>query len=230
MKTRFIISSAIILISQFGCKKDDMCANEEHIFNISEETKQWLPIDILTPQLKFQSENGEMMIFHKDTVYHREHVWSFSNPCGDGQKKESIFYERISHVYRSGDTAHISMSTNIVPTECGWGNVNEVKLMEEVQVHVHKSGQTPTQWGDIGSLSVRTKLINAEETEEFCNKHYAKFNSEIEINGVNYQEVYSDDRPGHENTQFPLAEIYFQRGQGIVGFVDENGKQWRRIE
>ena len=43
--------------------------------------------------------------------------------------------------------------------------------MEEVQVHVHKRGQTPTQWVDIGSLSVRTKLINAEETEEFCNKH-----------------------------------------------------------
>ena len=222
---------AIVIFSiQIGCRKQDVCANEEHIFNISTQTKEWLPNEILTEEIKFQSENGDIITFQKDTIFHRESDWTISNPCEDGIKRETIFYERIAHLYSSGDTADILMSTNIVNTECGWGNVDEVKLMEEVWVYVQKWRRNPTKRVDIGSLSVRTKLINADESEELCTKHYAKLNPEIEIDGINYQDVYSDDRPGHENAEFPLAEIYFQKGEGIIGYIDESGIKWRRIE
>ncbi|MCG8331159.1 MAG: hypothetical protein MI974_25950 [Chitinophagales bacterium] len=230
MKTQLVVLAFVIISVGIGCKKENACAHEEHIFNISSQTKEWLPDEILTEEIKFQSENGDIITFQKDTTFHREYDWSFSTPCGNGNKRETIFYERIGHSYSLGDTVEILMSTNIVNTECGWGNVNEVKLMEEVWVAVLKQRQNSPKLVDIGGLSIRTKLINAEESEELCTKHYAKFNPVIELNGVNYQNVYSDDRPGHENTEFPLAEIYFQKGEGIIGYIDEAGIKWRKIE
>jgi len=229
MNVRFIIFLGVIFMIHFGCK-EDICASETHTFNISEQTKEWIPNDILTQELKFQSESGQIMQFQKEIVSHNEYDWSFSNPCGDGNKRETILYERIHHNYNSGDTVTISMSTNIVTTECGWGNVKEVKLMEEVIASIHKWRHNPFESVSIGTVSIRTKLINADETEDFCKKHYAKLNPIVEINGVNYQEVYSDDRPGHANTEFPLAEIYYQKGQGVIGFIDEYGMQWKKVE
>ncbi|MBK8567999.1 MAG: hypothetical protein IPN76_32970 [Saprospiraceae bacterium] len=220
----------ITIFIQMGCKKNETCSSEEHVFDISEDTKKWLPNEVLTKELKFESENGEIMIFQKDTVYHREFSNELFITCGDGQKSETIFFERIAHIYSSGDTADISLSTNIVNNGCTLDVVDKLELIEEVVARVEKWRFNPTKAKDIGYLSIRTKSINTDESDNICWEHYAKFNSEIELNGINYQEVYTDDRPKHENAEFPLAEIYFKKGEGLIGFADENGKKWRRIE
>jgi hypothetical protein len=55
-------------------------------------------------------------------------------------------------------------------------------------------------------------------------------NAELQILGKTFYDVYTDDRAGHENSIYPLAEIFFQKGQGVVGFMDENGVQYLHIE
>ena len=231
MKTQNFLLLFIILTSLlFSCKDKNLCESELHEFNISSETKEWIPDEILKDNISFQSSNGDILVFTKESTSHNKHNHTFSNPCGEDEKRETIVYERITHQYSTGDGLSFLMATNIINTECGWGNVNEVKLFESALGSISKITTDTLGLISIGALSIRTKLINASATEEYCTKFYAKHNDQIEINGTTYSDVYTDDRPGHENSNVPLAEIYFQKGNGIIGFVDEVGIVWEKID
>ena len=230
MKTQTLI---ILLLSSllFSCKNKNLCDPEFHEFNISPETKEWLPDEIIKDDISFQNNNGEILVFTKEYTSHNEHNKIFSNPCGkDDSKSETINYERIFTKYISSNGLNFSMATNISNTVCGWGNVKEVKLVENVQASISRWAPDTTSIISIGHLTIITKFINACSTENFCSIFPAKHNDQIEINGTTYNNVYTDDRPGHENSDYPLAEIYFQKGKGIIGFVDEVGIVWEKID
>ncbi len=201
------------------------------MFNISTETKACIPDEILTDHLKFQSEDGKIITLQKEPVVHREDDWTYHNQCGEDEvKSETIFYESFFYKYSSGDTIEVVLALRIGSIACGWAGVDEPKLQESIIATVQKHHRNPTKLIDIGSVYIRTKLINTSESEYICNLQHSKYNEQIQILGIPFTDVYSDDRPGHENAEFPLAEIYFQKGKGVIGFIDENGLEWLRIE
>jgi len=231
MQQKHLIFIFLLIFANIDCKKKDACANEMQEFNISAETKAWLPDEILTDQLKFKSEDGEIITLQKEPVIHSERDWTIYTPCGeDDTKDETILYESTFYKYSSGDSIEVVMIRDIGFIACGLADVHEVKLQESITAWVEKYQQNPTKAIDIGAVYIRTKLINTSESEYICITKPSKYNEQIQILGMPFSDVYSDDRPGHENAEFPLAEVYVQKGKGVIGFIDEKGMEWLRIE
>jgi len=105
MQQKHLIFIFLLIFANIDCKKKDACANEMQEFNISAETKAWLPDEILTDQLKFKSEDGEIITLQKEPVIHSERDWTIYTPCGeDDTKDETILYESTFYKYSSGDS------------------------------------------------------------------------------------------------------------------------------
>jgi hypothetical protein len=225
----FYLSCFLLLSTVSGCKKNE-CASEKHVFNISPVTLDWLPGQESKMALRFLSSSGDTLVFKRDTFVTTEYSKNIDTPCGDAEKHQTIEYETIFYKYSHADTLEILLSLRIETNECGWAFVDEVKLHESAWGNVSKWTQNHSKSISIGSASVQTNLINTTPEEYICNAEFGKLNATVQILGQTFYDVYTDDRPGHENSLYPLAEIFFQKGKGVIGFTDENGVQYLQIE
>jgi len=226
MKPNLItLNLLVLLLLSWGCKKQNVCADEEYEFTISPETKEWLPEEILKDEIKYQSENGEIATFLKDTIYYGKFNYFNVEGCGDETKIVSVDCERITHRYNSGDSLYIEMEMNINFAACLITDVNETKWFEEVLVKMGQWNYDSTKILRTSVVNIVTKFISTDANEKNCAIIPPKFNETIQLQGESYLDVYTDAIE-LQTSAYGLSKTYFQKGKGIIAYQDGFGIMW----
>ncbi len=228
-KTSLLIIFAIIPIVGLvnSCKKEDSCPERTDIGQLfwSNETEKWFPSKYLNKpaNLEFVSENGDIAKFQLDYSEVLEGDFEyFDMECDNGEGSTRVRWadRRYSGRFLTPDSLAIVLGIGVWNEKLILNEVIEADFYEWVSITVYRLNDGTAD--DIGRIRIITDLRNSEIDEiDLTPENYEKLEN-FGFMGNIYPELYQDGKP-----DFPNANIYFQKGKGLVGYIDENGMKWK---
>jgi hypothetical protein len=201
----------ILLIVALVCLAAS-CKKEPVTYRFTEEDKlKLLPHYIEGKIFTFANENGETRKFKIEKVY-PDQVAQYWLPGGLGGANQEYFF----HEYKGFAIIDLTTQNTFgLIIKCFPVNLEEAKL------NIYKKFPSLL----IGSFDSNLPYYFSIEFEYDMNK------TTISINGINYQNIFEILNQNSANKTggmlIDAVKIYFDEYQGLIGFDDYYGKQWR---
>lgn len=225
----FKILIPIILITLFfSCKKEDPCPISKDLGSLiwSDETKSWIPSEYfeIPHSLKYISGENEEKIFNLDIS---ELVgtlsWTTEVECENGEGTTNYSYkaERYTGRFTTADSLWMFFGLGVRNEVLAINDRTEVDFYEWVSMSIHNANDATIDY-DYGDVYIVTDMRNVEleDIDHTVNRYI--FHDNLDINGNTFEDVYTELNP-----EDSPADIIYKRGEGIVAFIDENGKFWK---
>ena len=215
-----------------ACTPPAECPRYGHLGTLvwSAQTEAWLPKSYLQQPLTcvFQSETGQTKSFvltHLETTEGPDHFVDVPCPDHPGDTTRTYFnIKRLSARMISSDSFALDYSINIFNEKPAASLYVETDFFEEVGVSLNHFYDN--QADEFGFVSIITDLRNAEmsDIELYRTNNYKRYD-ELTIKGRTFTDVYTDPKP-----EVPGANIYFQKGLGVVAYVDDQNTLWTLVQ
>ena len=215
-----------------ACTRPAECPQYGHLGTLvwSAQTEAWLPKAYFQQPLTrvFQSETGQTKTFvqtYLETTEGPKHFVDVPCPNHPGDTTRTYFnIKRLSARMISTDSFAIDYGINIFNEKPAASLYVETDFFEEVAVALnHFYGN---QADEFGFVSVITDLRNAEmnDIELYRVNNYQHYD-ELTVKGRTFTDVYTDPKP-----EVPGANIYFEKGLGVVAYVDDQNTLWTLVQ
>lgn len=227
IKYTLVFYGALIILN-LSCKKKDSCPEITELGQLtwSKETESWFPSNYFKKpfSMEFSNDSGVKKIFTLEAANNLGGPqFSFDMVCPETGEKTKVFYSkrRFDGRFISNDSIAFDFGITVWNETSPVSAVSEPDFYEFIGCSLFRLNSG--SYKNIGIIDIITDLRNSE-LDEITNPRPNEytFNEEIEIGGVIYKDVYST-----KELDYPNANIFFQKGKGLIAFKDESGALWQ---